>query len=550
MNEKVYKITYLFLIYLGVLLIAYPIDSFVYWDQCIYLLHSKFFAGLDIGYEELKFRPILLSLLTAPFWKFTSSIIPFKIFSIAFSFLLVFTCYKLNRYYFIKKNAIWVTFLVLFNGVLGYETRFFLTDIPATAFFTLSLVFLVRDSKKSSLISGVFLGCSVLMRLGMIYFVPIYLLYFFLNKRYKSFGYFVVGSIVTYLPYQIWIYSSFDELFINLRQAKFEGLNNAFYSLGRFKQILYTIGLFTPIIAIIGFIRANKYFWLISFFITLFIVPYNPENIRFLLPTLPLLALGVGFFYSKNLKNKIFVLSFTVITLELLFLGIHWRQKVAFNKPGQTSFVEQASNEIKNNFKEFTPLVTSINYPEFAFYADKIIKTPTKIVNNDKDFSFIDKSLFEESTKPLFISSKNSIPTSDWLAQNSNFKKVGSYSYLDFYTIVDLNYKKDFKQYRAFFVSNDIDKYSRGHGFLEINRKNLVDSFYFNYSATNKFYSIIPKKCFENEVVFTEKNNFELTKFNNDEVEIIIKPFHFGNCSNKNNIQFKIVFKRVKDLLN
>lgn len=44
--------------------------SYFIWDETVYLMHGKLFAGDNAGYDEIVVRPPLLPLLISPVWKF------------------------------------------------------------------------------------------------------------------------------------------------------------------------------------------------------------------------------------------------------------------------------------------------------------------------------------------------------------------------------------------------------------------------------------------------------------------------------------------------
>jgi len=160
--NNIFYLVALFIL-LAVFLI-YPLDLNIYWDQSVYLLHGKYFAGFDIGYDELIFRSPFLSLLTAPLWLFTYKIIHFKLISLLFSFYFLFISYLYLKEISKKQIALISVILLFSSGLFHFETRFFLTDIPSLSFFISSLYFTEKKLKNSSnfILAGVFLSLMIL----------------------------------------------------------------------------------------------------------------------------------------------------------------------------------------------------------------------------------------------------------------------------------------------------------------------------------------------------------------------------------------------------
>ena len=119
-------------IFYGVITLIFPLHLNVHWDQCVYLLHAKFFAGYEIGYNELSFRPILLSLLSAPLWKISNNLLFFKSLSILFSFAFVCIVYKFLRYYFL----IWDGLFVQLGGQMDPTSKKTETRVEAGVLMT------------------------------------------------------------------------------------------------------------------------------------------------------------------------------------------------------------------------------------------------------------------------------------------------------------------------------------------------------------------------------------------------------------------------------
>lgn len=545
MSVKQFNFFIFLLFVVGGGLLVYPMNLHVYWDQCIYLLHSKFFAGQVIGYEEFKFRPILLSLISSPIWGQTNSLYPFKFMSIAFSFFFIYSCYCFNRYFLIRNIALLVTALVLFNGLLVYEARFFLTDIPASALWMLGFYHMFQNKKMSPIWAGFFYALSFMMRLGMLYFVPLFILYYLLNKKYKCMSFFLISFCLFISPYQTWIYQNYGDLFINIFQAKHEGLNNAKYSFLKLKQIILTLGLFTTIFSVLGFIRSGKNFVLFAFIYVLVVIPYNADNFRFIIPALPFLYFGVGLFFSKKLKTNYLYISALIIVIESIAILRFWYVKIPENTKEKQN-IQIVSEYMAKNYAEYSPIVTSVSYPEFAFFTRKKTISPTLVVHRVSDFNYVDKSLFGESKRPLVIATDTSMPDKKWLKGNNNYKQIGTYKEFYFFTPINANYKEGVKQYRAFFVENYLDKISKGNGYLEMNSSNEVAGFYFSYIPSKKVREQLSDDCLVESIRFGQSDNYELTTFNNSEVELVIMPFYIGDCKNLNNLKFKVRFKRIE----
>ena len=177
--------------FIGTIGLLFPIDYNVYWDQCVYLLHSKYFSGLEIGYSELLFRSPLLSFISAPIWSLTSKIIYFKLLSFTFTLFFIFTVFKYFQKVSTNKIAILISVFLVSFGIIQLESKFFLTDIPALAFMFTSLWIIHTNKKNKFFFAGLLFGITITMRLGYLYFSPVLALYFISNMQNKKLGCYV-----------------------------------------------------------------------------------------------------------------------------------------------------------------------------------------------------------------------------------------------------------------------------------------------------------------------------------------------------------------------
>lgn len=534
-QNRVNNIYLTFFICVFLVLLIYPFDINIYWDQSVYLLHSQYFAGIDIGYDELVFRSPLLSLLTSPLWLITNKIIFFKIISILFSVYLVWISFKYFCLFTKRNIALLSALLLLSSGLLQFESRFFLTDIPSLAFFITSLYFIEKVKNHinpfNAPLAGIFLSLMLLTRLGLLYFIPLIFLYIFsLKWKKKEYLYFILGFVIIYLPYGLWIFFHYGSFFENILRAKTEGYNNASYSFLKLKQIYSSIGL-TPFLFILFSLKKihslkNYLLFSLIIVITLFIIPYNPENNRFLLPALPFVYLLISYSLFKIKSQKLFLFTALFICAEHSYKFNFFRKKLNFHQD-KISLVERIVSKIPPSE---SVIYTNFLYPEIAFRSKKKTIVPKLYGHDFKDFIYIDKAIL---SKPgVIITNYQDDFTPSYLLNKKEFTVLEKVN--GFYIIKFSGFKNSSKQLKLFWLRNKWDKKAKGKGFLEIKDnkiKNLAFTYYPNLQFVEK-YKLSTCLSHINKINFTHPDDYlvNIQNQSNESIWIEFIPKKIGTC--------------------
>lgn len=547
MSEKVYKYFLLFLILLGIVGVVYPYNPMVFWDQCVYLLHAKFFAGVDISYSELSFRSPLLSIISIPIVWFTHNVLPYKVFSILWAFTLpMATLFAFKRVVNTKKDKIFLTALILMNGSLQYEAKFFLTDIPSLVLLLVSIGFLYKKTPNSIYMAGIFCGLGILMRYGNLGLLPLWAYLLHRDFPRKDILRFAASFFLTLLPYQFWITVKYGNPVHNFNQARLEGMRNAQYSFMKFVQLYRVLGAGTVILAMLGFIKRKNWEYILGFFFLFIIVPYNKENYRFLIMLIPLTYLGVNFLIN-DLKKTWKYITLLLIFSELFYTNYYWRQKLIYIKPDIKSRPQFISERILEKYSHITHIATSDKYPAIAYFTGKRVVPLSRTYATSGEFKYVDKAALK-NRKAIVITGWNSFPSRDYLENNKFFKFLEKYKGVYLYEYLG-GMKPGFRQYSAVRLLNNFYYGYNSKGFVEFDQKNHVTQLLFKYKVSPDF--IVDNKleqCNLSEIIsFEDLKTIQIINHINDKLTLQITPEKIGDCVNKSKIYFRINYELVKE---
>lgn len=356
--------------------------SFFFWDSSIYMLHAKLFAGLEVTYQELFQRPILISVLISPFARFAQ----FELLSVAYlsvlNSLMVFPMYFFGRL-FSKKTGLIAAFLIAIIPVHIINSRWVMSDALAALFFIVSLYFFYVGLKNQSLrpfiIAGIFAGLAIATKftslLLLLMFAP-----FVLRKNAWISG---LAMLITLVPFFAYSYLLFSNPFQVIINAFHVVVTSDPISIPFLIYVFFdTFGLLlVPIV--LGFIllRKNKIFlyWsAISLFYFLFISfrgVVKPAGIeweveRFLLLFLPFALIAASVFIAKLRLNP------AVLLILLLLLIPFWTFERVYTPAVEfEDGLREATKEIAI-FAKYLPQDNFMCYgncPPIAYYADKNI---------------------------------------------------------------------------------------------------------------------------------------------------------------------------------
>ena len=549
MNEKNFKIPLVIVTLYGLYNVIFPISPMLFWDQCVYVLHSMFFAGQEISYSELSFRSPLLSIITSPLALMSVKPIVYKYVAIFIALLLPFSALYAFRFRLKEQIDKYILLALLFsNRLLQYEAKYFLTDIPSVVLLLISFGLLENKTKKYSFYSGIVAGLGILMRHGNITVIPLYFIYLFYQYRRRDMVYFLSAFIFTLLPYQTWIFLEFKNPFYNFNAARLEGVRNATYSMSKFGQLWQSFGYLTVGVSFLGLFLRKKLSLVLIIIYLFIIIPFNPENLRFLLPILPFVYLGYFSFKEKVSKTT------GIITLAFLFtesymLNIKWRKKLDDISIESISWSQKVSEHISKKYSEYEYIVTADIYPTLAYYTKKKIITLSSIYIAPGEFKYVDKSALEDKNA-LIVFKKGSQPGITYFKNNKYFKLLEKYEGFFIYKYTG-GLKENFKQFRAIRIFNNYYKGYSGRGFLELDENNNVSQFLLEYNISPQF---IKDNSLENcnvgnSIRFNNIKNVQIVETAPEKVVIILKPNRLGTCENIV-VDFRVSYEQIRNFIN
>jgi hypothetical protein len=542
-NAQRYKGLLYFVFVLACFGLFYPVNSLLSWDQTLYFLHAKYFGGQAIGYNELNFRPILLSLLLSPFTKIISNVYFYKIIGPLFGVLLIFYSYLLAQKFLTRTWSLLAIVLIASNGVLQYESKFLLTDIPSASLLVAGTYYLFfANSHKSFLLSGLFLSGSILMRYGNLYYFLVLLIYLFWNCNLRNIVYFLLGSLTLLLPHQLYFYFEYNTFVDNFVIARFEGVRNAQYSWLKVLQIFTFLGPLSFILLVLSIIKSPVWKLLIIVITGLVFVPFNQDNSRFLIPILTFSVIMILTFVSAQKKNVIKLL-IVLIVFESLLLVFYWRSKILPTNERNLTNVELTSQYITNEINDINRIITNYYYPDFALHTNKIINVPLQQVSSNEDFYFILPALTADKNV-LIVTQENGMPDPEYL-RGLNFQHIKSIHGFELFKL-PLDFDITPSIYRASFIYTKLEKYPQGSGLLRMGLNSQIKDLKFNYKP-KKIKLVKYKKCFEKtDITITNMNQgFKIVASNKQQVIIDYIPQRLGACVNDDNQVIQIVFDRL-----
>ena len=350
--RKLYLIL-IFLFILGFLIRFFPFrtdSDFHFWDETVYLQHAEILSGYrEDNYDEFDFRPPLLPVIIALFYKLKHSVvIAHMIVALIASFGILSTFFLAKTMFENEKIALISAAILLLNPLHISLSHSILTDPLLPTFWCLTVLFLLLAIKRKSLIfyflSGIFLGLSILLKFTSLQLVFYIVLTFLLISKLKRKNFlhemknlFLVffATFLVLLPYLIFSQIRFGFfLYTFIQQHTVVNWDvptpwHTFYT--QFFELfppIFSLGILICILSKIKDKRISKKEVLLFIYI---IIPFIllqtlvHKEIRFLLPILPFLSISSALGFSQlDLKNKnILILSVLAILISVIFSLSH-----------------------------------------------------------------------------------------------------------------------------------------------------------------------------------------------------------------------------------
>jgi len=323
-NKKLLVVIFLLLILITLLTKFYGLT-----DITDYSDTAKYFAG-KYSAKIRSSHSYLFGFLHSPFVWLTNNFIIFKITSLIFLGLIIYSVYLINRK---DKRTLWLMFL---SPIVWYMAPW-INPIQLSALLVLWAYFFINKFDKENKIkylalSGILIGLGWAIWDTIFYFGFLLALCFLYNKKlYHSF-YFICFLIIGLLPRLILDYYLFNFPFFSMFKSTLGGFVNLFGG-------IYNVGLLEAsssyvtggiLMAILVFLTIPIYFWILykpSFFkenkkimiflsLSLLLIFFNPQ-IRYTLIIIPIMVTLI----SRNINTKQFKRQI-IFSLIILFLFI------------------------------------------------------------------------------------------------------------------------------------------------------------------------------------------------------------------------------------
>ena len=441
--DKLFIIILIAAFFLRLIIFIKTMNQPLWWDEGDYFATAKNWGlGLNIGDIWYYRRGFLWALIGAIFFKLDLGEVGIRFLVLLMSTSIVALSYFVIAKMFNKKTAILVALGVLLSWVPLFFTGRILTDIPATFFLLLALLFfwkgyVLKEGNKFLYLFGVFYALSLLTRFQFAMFALPFLVFILLREKSKIVKnkhlWITLGIMFAILlPFFVMYWMHYGNIFTDIlshyfgvsgvssttptpRTAStlFAYFNDLPYILTKSIFFLFIFGVFFFFLDM--FLGIDKIFkneeiqkkffiflWIITPFLVLGYITQVVEH-RYILSTLPFLFLiasvsitkignWINKRYSNISKKTIFVFS-VIILLFLLIVsfGTNFVSNYSFSnsmindKLTSYSEVQSAGIWMKQN-SEPTDIIISESRPQITYYSERTTYGLGQLSSNETEF--------------------------------------------------------------------------------------------------------------------------------------------------------------------
>ena len=411
-------------------------------DIIEYLDISKYFSG-DYAAKIRTTHSYLFGFIHTPIVSIAKNFIIFKITSLIFLFLLVYSVYTISGK---NKRALW---LMLLSPIVWYIAPWASPIQIASFLFLWAYYFIKRYDETSHppslFYSGFLLGLAWAFWDGIIFFWPLLIISFLYNKKFSHIIISIIALLIGLIPRLILDYFLFNSAFFGITRYIFATLSFMFYG-GLYNQgrdfglfLLIQVLFFLPFYSFLLFskriFKENKK--TIIFLILSFPVLIFNSQIRFALLIVPIIVLIL----VKYLNKKQYIIQLAIFIILTLLVINPYLIQIKYETNG-----DDFGNFVKNLFNlkfkgEFNRDLISLDlnniakdYPNQIFVVGNtadIYRTLANIYWEDKVKEFVsieDYSLYlkndsiiskREFCSNLNIKERRDICISVWIEKNS-----------------------------------------------------------------------------------------------------------------------------------
>lgn len=415
----------------------------LWWDEAEYMNMARAWA-FGIDYKFIPVRPVLLSLITAIFFRISYEEFLPRIFIFVLSIASIYGMYIFGSEVYNKKIGLLVSFFTSVFYLHLFHTYRLLVDLPSFAFFTFGAFFFykyLKDDKntKSLYFGTVIIAIGTLFRLTTATFLFIILIYILITEKLKflkkkEIWIAALIFILILSPYIIWGYMQFNGFVITQAGAwnapKENYLSNGIWNFKSYMSlfpgmfswpilIFFILGLLSVYSLILGFdmlikgediqLKRNLFLFLI-FLIPIITISLSMTHYfedRYIITSLPAIFIISSVFIMKSYnfikkKNKIIAVFLLIILLIIIaYSQMSHADLLIKNKKDSYSQVKQAGLWLKEN-SEPSDIILTKSWPQIMYYSERQALTipPEKeelksLIASNPNIKFYMISIFE-----------------------------------------------------------------------------------------------------------------------------------------------------------
>jgi len=365
------KLILLVLISLTLRLVFFD-SSYFFWDESIYMMHAKLYAGQSVGYSETEFRPPLVPIIQSVIYKISSQNFETtsKLLMILLNSLIVFPVYFLGKKIDDNTGFLAALIMALFPSSIMFS-RQVMTDHLAMVLILGSVTALLY---KRYITTGILMSLSILTKYTSLIVLPLLLPLLFDIKILVS----VLSFGFTLLPILISNFIAYANPFHSFLMA-WQVVSDKWTVTPSFILYLFNdmFSLFF-IFAFIGCYFAYKKKYLIYMFV--FLIFYSSlilqkgvarptglewEVERIILPLLPFVAILSSYASVRLLKKRSYYILFIFILMTSQYIRAY-TPAIEF-EDGLRYVTKEVATKIDNEFACIG------NCPPVAYYSGQIL---------------------------------------------------------------------------------------------------------------------------------------------------------------------------------
>jgi 4-amino-4-deoxy-L-arabinose transferase-like glycosyltransferase len=450
-------------VFLMVLAAAFIIRIFIFlktsqqplwWDEGDYLATAKNW-GLGLNLRDMWYyrRGFLWPAFSALFFWLGLGEGGIRFSEVLFSTGIVAVSYFVIKEMSDKKRALFVSILLSFSWIMMFFTGRVLTEMPSSFFLLLSLLFfwkgyVKKQGSKFLYLFSIFFAIAVLIRMQVLMFAPVFLLFMFANEKFKFFknktilislGIFAViliphiylywthygNPIADILGHYFGIKGVSGVYTERTLSTTFDYFTNLSYIIGGLKSLgillffSFIVGIFYFFSDLaLGFDKIFKnpmvqkkffiFLWIVIPFLVLGYITSLVEQ-RYAIPSLPfifLIALSPLFKLEDYLMKNSKVTKKTAFVIVLLIVvmisipNITWGNELTESKASSYPEIMQAGLWIKEN-TNVNDVIISQSYPQITYYAERSTYPPNY---KNRDLEGFEELIKEQNPKYYMIS--------------------------------------------------------------------------------------------------------------------------------------------------